>query len=85
MNKNLIRGRQSEVSWHNTAKPFGLALEVNEAAVWRRSVFLPGEISMAWRPGLPGSADGSNVVGDHREVSRGRSTWKRAGGWKMPV
>ena len=42
-NRNLIRGRQSEVSWHNTAKPFGLALEVNEAVVWRRFVLLPGE------------------------------------------
>jgi hypothetical protein len=43
MNKNLIRGRQSEVSWHNTAKPSDSALEVNEAVVWRRFVPLPGE------------------------------------------
>ena len=42
-NRNLIRGRQSEVSWHNTAKPFGLALEVNEAVVRWRFTLLPGE------------------------------------------
>ena len=85
MNKNLIRGRQNQVSWHNTAKPFGLALEVNEAVVWRRFVPLPGEISLAWRPAPAGSAPDSNVRGDRREVSSGHSNWKRAGGWKTPV
>ena len=80
MNKNLIRGRQSEVSWHNTAKPFGSALEVNEAVVWRRYTPLPGEISLAWRPAAAGSACGSNVMGDQREVSRGHGTRIGTGG-----
>ena len=76
MNKNLIRGRQSEVSWHNTAEPFGLALEVNEAVVWRRFVPLPGEISIA-RGRESDSAGRSNALGDDREVSRGHSSWDK--------
>ena len=81
-NRNLIRGRQSEVSWHNTAKPSDLALEVNEAVVWRRFTLLPGEISLAWRPALIGSAFGSNATGDQREVSSGHSTRIGTGGLK---
>ena len=42
MNKNLIQGRCDGVSWHNTAKPVGEVVEVNQAAVRGRSVFLPG-------------------------------------------
>ena len=79
-NRNLIRGRQSEVSWHNTAKPFDSALEVNEAAVWWRYTPLPGEISLAWRPASVGSAADSNIRGDQREVSRGYSTRVGTGG-----
>jgi len=45
MNKNLIQGRRDEVSWHHTAKPFGLVVEVNEAVAQGRTAFLPGEIS----------------------------------------
>ena len=45
MNKNLIRGRRGGMSWHNTAKFPRSAAEVNEAVGWRRTVFLPGEIS----------------------------------------
>ena len=45
MNKNLIEGRRDGASWHNTAKPAGEVVEVNEAAVRGRTVFLPGEIS----------------------------------------
>jgi len=81
-NRNLIRGRQREVSWHNTVKPFDSSLEVNEAVVWWRTVFLPGEISMAWRPEQSGSAAGSNVSSDHGEVSRGHSTRIGIGGLK---
>jgi hypothetical protein len=44
MNKNLIQGRYDEASWHNTAKPQGLVVQVNEAVVWGRTVFLPGEV-----------------------------------------
>jgi hypothetical protein len=47
MDKNPIEGRREEVSWHNTAKPFGLVSEVNEAVVRERTAFLPGEISDA--------------------------------------
>ena len=80
MNKNLIRGRQSEVSWHNTAKPSDSALEVNEAVVWWRFAPLPGEISLAWRPASAGSASCSNVRVDQREFSRGHSTRSGTGG-----
>jgi hypothetical protein len=45
MNKNLIAGRRGGASWHNTAKLTGEAVEVNQAAVRGRTVFLPGEIS----------------------------------------
>lgn len=45
MNKNPIQGRPGLVSWHNTAKPFDLARQVNGAIVRGRTVFLPGEIS----------------------------------------
>ena len=44
MNKNPIEGRSGLVSWHNTAKPFVSAREVNGVVVWRRTAFLPGEI-----------------------------------------
>ena len=44
MNKNHIQGRPGLVSWHNTAKPFDLARQVNGAIVRGRTVFLPGEI-----------------------------------------
>ena len=43
MNKNLIEGRRDGASWHNTAKPVGEVVEVNQAAVRGRTVFLPGE------------------------------------------
>jgi hypothetical protein len=46
MNKNLIEGRCDEASWPNTAKPFGLVAQVNEAVVRGRTVFLPGEVLM---------------------------------------
>ena len=45
MNKNLIEGRRGGASWHNTAKPAGEAVEVNQAVVRGRTVFLPGEAS----------------------------------------
>jgi hypothetical protein len=73
MNKNCIRGRHGGVSWHNTAKPCGLVVEVNAAVVRRRTAFLPGEISTA-RGRESGSAVRSNALGDGREVSRGHST-----------
>ena len=44
MNKNHIQGRPGRVSWHNTAKPFDLARQVNGAIVRGRTAFLPGEI-----------------------------------------
>lgn len=45
MNKNLIQGRYDGVSWHNTAKPTGEVVEVNQAVVRGRTVFFPGEVS----------------------------------------
>ena len=45
MNKNLIQGRYDGASWHNTAKPTGEVVEVNQAVVRGRTVFLPGETS----------------------------------------
>lgn len=45
MNKNLIEGRRDGASWHNTAKPTGEVVEVNQAVVRGRTVFLPGEVS----------------------------------------
>ena len=45
MNKNLIEGRRDGASWHNTAKPAGEVVEVNQAIVRGRTVFLPREIS----------------------------------------
>ena len=44
MNKNLIKGRRDGASWHNTAKPIGEVVEVNQAVVRGRTVFLPGEV-----------------------------------------
>lgn len=45
MNKNRIGGRHGAMSWHNTAKSFGLPVEVNAAVVQGSNAFLPGEIS----------------------------------------
>jgi hypothetical protein len=73
MNKNHIGGRCGGMSWHNTAKSIGEAVEVNVAVVRRRTVSLPGEISIA-RGRESGSAVRSNALGDDREVSRGHST-----------
>ena len=70
MNKNHIRGRRDEMSWHNTAKSPRSVPEVNVAAGWRRFPCLPGEISTA-RGRESGSAGRSNALGDGREVSRG--------------
>ena len=72
-NRNLIRGRQDRVSWHNTAKPCHSVPEVNEAVGWRRFSSLPGEISTARDRGS-GSAVRSNALGFSLEVSRGHST-----------
>jgi hypothetical protein len=73
MNKNHIRGRLGRASWHNTAKPTGLASEVNVAVVRWRTASLPGEISTA-RDRESGSAVRRNALGDGREVSRGHSS-----------
>lgn len=47
MDKNRIEGRHGATSWHNTAKPSGVPVEVNAAAVRWSNVPLPGEISPA--------------------------------------
>jgi hypothetical protein len=57
MNKNLIKGRRGEASWHHTAKPSGSVPEVNEAVVRRRTALLPGEAS-----GVRAPEESSEVV-----------------------
>jgi len=47
MDKNRIEGRHGTTSWHNTAKPSGLPVEVNAAVVQGSIVQLPGEICPA--------------------------------------
>jgi hypothetical protein len=85
MNKNHIRGRHGGESWHNTAKPSGLAVEVNVADVRWRTVSLPGEISTA-RDRESGSAVRRNALGDRREVSRGHSTtFANRGDGRCPI
>ena len=74
-NRNLIRGRRNGTSWHNTAKFLHSVPEVNEALGWWRFSQLPGEISTTCGR-VSGSAEGSNVFGDGREVSRGHTTCK---------
>jgi len=44
MDKNRVEGRHGTTSWHNTAKPSGVPVEVNAAAVRRSDAPLPGEI-----------------------------------------
>ena len=66
MDKNLIQGRSGLVSWHNTAKPFDLARQVNGAIVRGRTAFLPGEISAVR------AAEKSAEVIVTRKMSRGR-------------
>lgn len=65
MNKNPIEGRSGLVSWHNTAKPFVSAREVNGVVVWWRTAFLPGEIC----PEQAGQKSAEAVVVE--EMSRG--------------
>ena len=65
MDKNPIQGRPGRVSWHNTAKPFGLARQVNGAIVRGRTAFLPGEIC----PVRAGQKSAEVIVS--RETSRG--------------
>ena len=71
-------GHTGGASWHNTAKPTGLAMKVNVADVRWRTVSLPGEISSA-RDRESGSAECRNALGDGREVSRSHSAikWNR--------
>ena len=66
MDKNHIEGRPGLVSWHNTAKPFDLARQVNGAIVRGRTAFLPGEISAVR------AAEKSAEVIVTRKMSRGR-------------
>ena len=74
MNKNLIGGRRGGKSWHNTAKSRHSAAEVNEAVGWRRTTFLPGEIS----PSRGGEKSGEEIVVGKRAGVRMHS--KVAGG-----
>ena len=53
-NRNVIEGRDSWVSWHNTTKPTGSGSTVNDAVVQRQFTVLSGEIC----PGAAWSAKG---------------------------
>jgi hypothetical protein len=66
--------RRDGVSWHNTAKPVGEVVEVNQAAVRGRTVFLPGEIS----PVRAGEKSAEVIVVGKRAGVRAHS--KMAGG-----
>jgi RNA-directed DNA polymerase len=57
MDKNRIEGRHGAMSWHNTAKPPGMPVEVNAAAVQWSNVPLPGEI-----PPLSGDGKSAEVI-----------------------
>ena len=74
MNKNLIQGRRDGASWHNTAKPAGEVVEVNQAVVRGRTVFLPGEAS----PVRAGEESAAVIVVGKRAGVRAHS--KIAGG-----
>ena len=70
MNKNRIEGRRDADELAQHSEVDGPVAEVNAAVVPGSNAFLPGEIPTEEMP---------------REVSRGRSTEQRAGGWKTPV
>jgi hypothetical protein len=74
MNKNHIRGRRGVASWHNTAKPYHSAPEVNVAVRWRRFPCLPGEACPALRRAMAWSAQRRDASGDRAGVSRGHIT-----------
>ena len=95
MNKNLMRGRQSGRSWHNTAKFPHSALEVNEALGWQSFPLLSGEASSACGDvAIRLSAVVSNGDRGWRGVSRGHSSWRtsrsarlhsKVAGWSQPT
>jgi hypothetical protein len=73
--KRCGQRRHGATSWHNTAKPSGMPVEVNSAAVQRSNVPLPGEI-----PSLSGGQKSAEaiVVGETSRSARLHS--KVAGG-----
>jgi len=74
MNKNLLRGRRDQVSWHNTAKPRVSVPEVKGALGWRRFPLLCGETSSTGGSPPGSSAACGNARRDRRGVSRGHSS-----------
>ena len=56
MNKNCIKGRTGEASWHHTAKPSDPVRTVNAAVARWRTAFLPGEIPRWQRRGKSAEA-----------------------------
>src|SRR5690606_10368168 len=70
MNKNLLRGRRDQVSWHNTAKPRVSVPEVKGVLGWRRFPLLCGETSSAGGSPPGSSAACGNARRDRRGVSR---------------
>ena len=73
MNKNLIEGRRDGASWHNTAKPTGEVVEVNQAVVRGRTASLPGEVSGVRAP------EKSAEVNAHQAVRQVEAGWRPGG------
>jgi hypothetical protein len=61
--RNVIEGRVSGASWHNTTKPYGSGDTVNDAVVQGKFTFLSGEI-------CPGADSDAMEVG-LRLISKG--------------
>jgi hypothetical protein len=53
-NRNVIEGRDSWVSWHNTTKPKGSRDTVNDAVVQPKFTFLSGEV---WEIAVKGAKE----------------------------
>ena len=77
MDKNRIKGRHGAMSWHNTAKPSGVPVEVNAAAVRRSNVPLPGEIPPPEGGGK--SAEAIVMRGTSRGLEDARSNCETGG------
>ena len=75
MNKNPIQGRSGAVSWHNTAKPFVSARQVNGAVVWWRTAFLPGPTSPCGLRRVFEEISSPSAIA-RRATAEGHSSWR---------
>ena len=88
MNKNRIEGRYGTTSWHNTAKSFGLPVEVNAAVVQGSIVFLPGEIcrERSWQKSAEAIVVGetSRSARKHVKIAGSLTSMKGRTEWECP-